>query len=248
MENDIAIENLPTHVAIIMDGNGRWAKSRGEKRLLGHKAGALAVREITTYAREIGIKYLTLYAFSQQNFGRPADEVKGLMQLLVEYVKGEWNTIMDNGIRLTAIGDIEALPLVTRTALNSLIKASAKNSAMTLCLALAYGGREEITVAMQKLAKKVAAGELAPEKITKELISENLYTAAMPDPDLIIRTSGEMRISNFLLWQLAYSEFYITDTLWPDFHREEFLKALKAYAGRERRFGLTSAQISAENT
>ncbi len=246
MESAIPINNLPAHVAIIMDGNGRWAKSQGEKRLEGHKAGAKTVREITTYAREIGIKYLTLYAFSQQNFGRPEEEVKGLMQLLVEYVKGEWDTIMNNGIRLTAIGDIEALPLVTRTALNSLIKASAKNRAMTLCLALAYGGREEITMAMQKLAAEVAKGTLKPQDITKELISSRLYTADMPDPDLIIRTSGEMRISNFLLWQLAYSELYITDTLWPDFHKEEFFAAIKNYANRERRFGLTSAQISAK--
>ena len=225
----------PEHVAIIMDGNGRWADERDLPRLDGHSRGADRVREITRYARRIGLKRLTLYAFSQQNWGRPAEEVQGLMALLCDYLTTEREEILENDIRLTAIGDLARLPNFVRQPLDALMAESKNNQSMVLCLALSYGGREEIVTAVQRLATNIADGQLAPKDIDEETIQSHLMS---PDVDLLVRTSGELRLSNFLLWQAAYAEFYFTDVQWPDFGETEFAEALNAYGDRSRRFGL----------
>ena len=228
---------LPAHIAVIMDGNGRWAKKRGLPRIMGHKEGAESVRVITESCAEMGIKYLTFYAFSTENWKRPEPEVKFLMSMLDSYLKRERVTIMKNNIRFKSIGDRKKLPAVVVKKINMLEKESAKNTGLTMILALNYGSRDEIKNVVVKIAKKVKKGETAPSEITEKMIEENLYTKGVPDPDLMIRTSGEMRISNFLLWQLAYSELYITATLWPDFRKKELVAAIENYQARDRRFG-----------
>jgi undecaprenyl diphosphate synthase len=233
----------PHHVAIIMDGNGRWAQERGLPRLEGHRKGADVVREITTFARELGIGYLTLYSFSRQNWVRPPDEVAGLMALLEDYCRRERDTLMKNEIRLTTIGDPGRIPDSTRRALDALIEETADNRMMTLCLAVDYGGREEVVAAVKRLVTDVRHKRLAVDAIDESAIESRLDTALMPDPDLLIRTSGELRLSNFLLWQLAYSELHFTSVRWPDFTREQFAAALRDYGGRERRFGQTGDQL-----
>lgn len=245
-ETNLDREKLPRHVAVIMDGNGRWAQARGMPRVEGHRQGADSVREVVREARRVGIQALTLYAFSAQNWLRPVDEVQDLMELLHRYVLEERNEIMDNQIRLTAIGDLSRLPGVVRLALKALMALSAKNSRMTLCLALSYGGQEDILHAARCLAQDAVDGKCRPDQIDAEAFQKKLYSGELPEVDLLIRTSGEQRISNFLLWQAAYAEFYFTPTLWPEFRREEFQRALAAYQHRERRFGLTSAQLCSE--
>jgi undecaprenyl diphosphate synthase len=247
-ETNLEPAQLPRHVAVIMDGNGRWAQARGLPRVDGHRQGADSVREVVREARRMGIKALTLYAFSAQNWLRPVEEVQDLMELLHRYVLEERSEIMDNQIRLTAIGDLSRLPGVVRLALKALMAMSASNKKMTLCLALSYGGQEDILHAARRLAKDVAAGKLQPDEIDAVAFQERLYSGELPEVDLLIRTSGEQRISNFLLWQAAYAEFYFTPTLWPEFRREEFQRAVAAYQHRERRFGLTSAQLGSTAT
>ena len=234
---------LPTHVAIIMDGNGRWAKKRGLPRIMGHREGMKSVRAVVEESRRLGIKVLTLYAFSKENWQRPWQEVSFLMGLLEEYLKKEVDELHEKNIQLRAIGEIELLPSKVLSLLKSSIKKTAANKGMILNLALSYGGRAEIAHAARLIAEACLRGDLKPEEITEELFSHYLYTYDLPDPDLLIRTSGEMRISNFLLYQCAYTEFYITPTLWPDFRQEEYWKALEEYASRERRFGKTSEQL-----
>ncbi|MBW1680392.1 MAG: isoprenyl transferase [Deltaproteobacteria bacterium] len=230
-------ENLPRHVAVIMDGNGRWAKNRGLRRVQGHEEGARAVREVVRATRELGIPWLTLYAFSEENWKRSEHEVKALMRLLVRFLEKETDEMMENGIRLQAIGRLEKLPRKTRNALREAVRKTDAGKEMVLTLALSYGGRQEIADAVAAIARDVALGALQPENITEESLAGRLYTAGMPDPDLLVRTSGEFRISNFLLWQIAYTEIYVTPTLWPDFGRDEYLKAIADYQKRERRFG-----------
>ena len=236
---------LPKHIAIIMDGNGRWAKQNGRPRIFGHRNGVKAVRKVTEAAASIGIDYLTLYAFSTENWSRPPTEVTALMHLLVETVKKEMRTLNENGIRLNAIGNIKALPKKTYKALQEGIEMTQHNDNMTLNLALNYSSRWEITQAMTDIAAKIKEGSLSPEEINEALISQHLTTAGIPDPELLIRTSGEHRVSNYLLWQLAYTEFYFTDLYWPDFGEEELHQAIYEFQSRERRFGRTSEQIKA---
>ncbi len=228
---------LPVHVAIIMDGNGRWAKKRLLNRIKGHEKGTETVRTIVRACREIGISYLTLYAFSTENWQRPKSEVAALMTLLQQFLKKELKEMMDNNIRLSAIGQIERLPAGVRRVLDKTMALTKENSKMCLNLALSYGGRSEIVRMVKDIAIKAKNGKIDPDSITAELIPEYLYTRMIPDPDLLIRTGGEMRISNFLLWQIAYTEICVTDTLWPDFGKDEFIRILKDYQQRERRFG-----------
>jgi len=228
---------LPRSVAIIMDGNGRWASQRGLPRHAGHEAGAKIVRRIVTEAAALGLEALTLYSFSIENWRRPRDEVNGLMHLYAEYLIGERETVMANNIRLRHFGRRDGLPASVLRELDESVRVSANNTGMYLCLALNYGSRTEMTDAVRSIARKVAEGRLAPEDIDEELISNSLDSAGVPDPDLLIRTSGELRLSNFLLWQVSYAEFYVTDVYWPDFTEEEFHKAIRAYAHRQRRFG-----------
>lgn len=227
-----------------MDGNGRWAQLRGEPRLAGHRAGAESVRDITRASREIGLEAVTLYAFSSQNWARPAAEVAGLMELLREFLIDERAEIMDNGIRLDALGDIERLPALVREPLEELRAASSGNSRMTLTLALSYGGRESITRAARDAAKAIATGSLRLEDLDADRLGSYLPTANLPPLDLLIRTSGEQRISNFMLWEVAYAELMFVDVLWPEFRRNHLYECLRAYGERERRFGLTSAQLA----
>ena len=234
---------LPRHDAIIMDGNGRWAQDRGLPRIEGHRRGANAVSEVVRAARQIGVKALTLYAFSLQNWLRPPDEVTMLMRLLREYIIGERAEIMDNDIRLVTIGDLGRLPGLVRESLDDLVRDSAGNQAMTLCLALSYGGRESIVATTRALCEAVKQGTLSPSDITEESFQSAMQTADLPQLDLLIRTSGEVRLSNFLLWESAYTELYFTDTRWPEFGRDEFMRALESYRGRERRFGRTREQL-----
>ncbi|MEO5769682.1 MAG: polyprenyl diphosphate synthase [Polyangia bacterium] len=234
---------LPRHVAIIMDGNGRWAQRRGLPRVEGHRRGAKSVKEVVRAAREVELRALTLYAFSSQNWDRPPDEVATLMQLLRDYVIEERAEIMENGIRLIAIGEVDRLPDFVRLPLEDLMRDSAGNRAMTLCLALSYGGRESIIAAARSLCELAARGAMQPKELTEARFSAALQTGGLPQLDLLIRTSGEERLSNFLLWEAAYAELYFTDTFWPDFGREHLLQALKSFDGRERRFGLTREQI-----
>lgn len=243
-KNQIDIEKLPAHIAIIMDGNGRWAKERGLSRLVGHQNGVESVRKVTEAATEIGIKYLTLYTFSTENWNRPQAEVDALMELLVENIVKETPTFHKNNVRLEAIGDLERMPAKVLARLRACIVETSVNTGLTLVLALSYSSRWELTDAMRKIAKKVAVGEISADEITEQTVAQHLTTAAIPDPDLLIRTSGEVRISNFLLWQIAYSELYFTPTHWPDFREEEFYKAIVDYQHRERRFGKTSEQLA----
>jgi len=236
-------DKLPQHVAIIMDGNGRWAKKRGLTRIVGHRKGIESVRDIVRTSRELGIKWLTLYAFSEENWIRPKYEINALMKLLTRYLKIELKEMLDNGIRLLSIGQTEKLPPEVQGTLWRTIEKTAHNKEMTLILALSYGGRQEIVWAVKNMLKDIEKGILNVKQITEERLSNYLYTSNIPDPDLIIRTSGEYRISNFLLWQIAYTEIFTTPTLWPDFHRERYLEALLDYQKRERRFGSTGKQI-----
>jgi undecaprenyl diphosphate synthase len=236
----------PRHVGIIMDGNGRWAQRQGLARLEGHRVGADSVRDITRAAREIGIEALTLYAFSSQNWQRPASEVAGLMQLLRDYLLGERAEILDNAIRLEAIGDVERLPPIAKEPLDELRAASAANRGMTLTLALSYGGRESIARAVRAAVRDAVAGRLSPEAVDVERFSAYLPTRALPPLDLLIRTSGEQRISNFMLWEIAYAELIFVDVLWPEFRRQHLFDCLDRYAARERRFGLLSAQLDSD--
>lgn len=236
--------NLPNHVAIIMDGNGRWAKKKGALRIFGHNHALESVRQTVEGCAELGIKYLTLYAFSTENWSRPVDEVNGLMELLVRAIKEEIPTLNKNNIMLNAIGDIANLPLNCQKELNEAIAETSHNTHMTLTLALSYSGRWEITRAVKLIAQAIVNNELEIQDINEELVSNYLHTKNLPDPELMIRTSGELRISNFLLWQLAYSELYITEVLWPDFRKEHLYHALLDYQKRERRFGKTSDQLS----
>jgi len=229
--------NLPAHVAVIMDGNGRWAKKKMLNRVKGHEKGADTVRMIVRASRELGISVLTLYAFSTENWQRPETEINALMTLLKRFLKSERQEMLNNNIRLNTIGEIERLPDSVSRQLRETMQASQNNSGMILNLALSYGARPEIVRMAQQLSAAAAAGNLKPESIDEETVSKHLYTRNIPDPDLLIRTSGEMRISNFLLWQIAYSEIYITDTLWPDFNRDEYIAILKDYQGRDRRYG-----------
>ncbi|MGH7933498.1 MAG: isoprenyl transferase [Candidatus Binataceae bacterium] len=228
---------LPRHVAIVMDGNGRWARRRGLARCEGHRRGKDSVRAVVEAARELGIPYLTLFVFSNENWERPSAEVRFLMQLFHRYLLTETKRLMKRGIRVIALGDMSRLPPQVRRALDQTIEMTAQNGAMTTALALSYGGRQDILAATRRIADAVAAGRLAPDQIDEHLLHSELLTGAMPDPDLLIRTSGELRISNFFLYQLAYTELYFTETLWPDFRARDFLTALAAYQLRERRFG-----------
>jgi undecaprenyl diphosphate synthase len=230
---------LPEHVAIIMDGNGRWAKKKFMNRVRGHEKGTDVVREIVRASREIGIPYLTLYAFSEENWKRPQREISALMNILKQFLKSELPEMQENGIKLQAIGRTEKLPEDTKKMLHDIIEKTADNKDMVLTLALSYGGRQEITDSVRKIASRIEKNEITSNDITEELISNCLYTGVIPDPDLLIRTSGEYRISNFLLWQIAYTEIYITPTLWPDFNKDEYLTAIKDFQKRDRRFGAT---------
>ena len=234
---------LPQHVAIIMDGNGRWAKLRGRSRIEGHRRGKTSVRAIVEMSRKIGIPFLTLFAFSTENWLRPQDEVCALMGLLEHYLAAEQRRLMRYGIRLRAIGDRERLPPTVRRKLDDVIALTSHNTGMTVVLALSYSGRDEIVRMAKKLACKVRQGEYGPEEINESVISAHMDTPDLPDPDLLIRTSGEQRISNFYLWQIAYSELYVTPTLWPDFREQEYLQALLEYQRRRRRFGRTDEQL-----
>ena len=229
--------NLPRHTAIIMDGNGRWARERGKTRITGHRRGAESVRVVTTACARKGIGQLTLYAFSTENWKRPRSEVNALMRLLRRYLAAERGTILDNNIRFTTIGRTHELPEAVQEELREVKRLSSDNSGMVLCLALSYGSRREITDAARKLAIDVKAGKLDPDTITEDSFAGYLDTAGMPDPDLVIRTAGEMRLSNFLLWQASYAELYVTQAYWPDFREEELDKALDAFATRKRKFG-----------
>ena len=232
---------LPGHVAIIMDGNGRWAKERGLPRIEGHRRGANVVRDITTYARELGIGTLTLYSFSRQNWRRPAFEITGLMALLADYCRSEHRTLMRNDIRLTTIGELSRLPMPTREALRWLTRQTKDNRSMTLCLAVDYGGREEIVAACRRAMHDLQAGSLPADEFDEAALAQRLDTATMPELDLLIRTSGELRVSNFMLWQLAYAEMHFADVRWPDFTRQHFRAALADYGQRQRRFGHSEA-------
>jgi undecaprenyl diphosphate synthase len=236
-------EKLPRHVAIIMDGNGRWAKKRGNARVFGHKHGVKAVREVTETAAELGMKFLTLYAFSTENWNRPKNEIDALMSLLVSTIASETKTLMDNNVKLKSIGCKETLPKGVREKLSACVEGTKDNDGLTLVLALSYSSRWEIIEGVKKVATDVRDGKLDPSKIDSDIFSQYLETAEMPDPELLIRTSGELRISNFLLWQIAYSELYFCNVLWPDFRKEHFFKALLDYQGRERRFGKISDQV-----
>lgn len=242
----IDIKKLPKHIAVIMDGNGRWAKQQGKHRIFGHSNGVKAVRETSEACAELGVKYLTLYAFSTENWNRPQEEVGALMELLLKTVRLELKTLMKNDIRLRAIGNLEALPKATLRELNDAISKTAENKRMDLILALSYSGKSELTKAIQKISADVVSGKINEKDISEELISQYLYTTNIPDPELLIRTSGEKRISNFLLWQLAYSELYFTDLYWPDFNKQELYKAIIDFQQRQRRFGKTGEQIQSQ--
>lgn len=243
LKDKIIPEKLPTHVAVIMDGNGRWAQKQGQIRVFGHQNGVKAVRDTTEAAAEIGIKYLTLYAFSTENWNRPREEVDALMELLIHTINQEKETLNKNNIRLLAIGDLHSLPGNCYRELQEAMDETSGNTRMSLVLALSYSSRWEITNAVREIAKEVEQGKLNASQIDEKLISSHLNTSHIPDPELLIRTSGEHRISNFLLWQIAYSELYFTDKLWPEFGKEDLYEALIDYQNRERRFGLVSEQL-----
>ncbi len=241
-ENDnilegVDLDRLPAHIAVIMDGNGRWAKKQGLKRIRGHRAGVESIRDVVTFLAGIGIRYLTLYAFSTENWSRPKYEVNMLMKLLDEYLRKELATFKENNIIFNVIGKIDGLPAFVRERIEEDITATRNNTGMTLTLALNYSGRSEITHAVRQIAQNVADGRLAVKDIDENLISDNLFTKGIPDPDLLIRTSGELRVSNFLLWQISYSEIWITPLLWPDMRRQHMVEAIRDFQKRERRFG-----------
>jgi undecaprenyl diphosphate synthase len=240
----IDINKLPEHIAIIMDGNGRWAKQHGKPRVFGHKNGVKAVRKVTEACAEIGVKYLTLYAFSTENWNRPAFEVTALMELLVLTIGGEIKTLQKNNIRLNAIGNIDSLPKSCKASLLKAIDETKNNTRMTLTLALSYGSREEIYDAFLRMHKDLESGQLSLQHLNHDSIREYLYTSNLPDPELLIRTSGEHRVSNFLLWQLAYTEFVFTEKFWPDIEKEDLYSYIYQFQQRERRFGKTSEQIN----
>ena len=244
LKQQIDMARLPQHIAIIMDGNGRWAKERGKQRIFGHQSAIQSVREVSEACAELGVPYLTLYAFSTENWNRPLAEVTGLMTLLAQTIKAETATLNKNNIRLNAIGDLGSLPKANYEQLIQAIEGTSHNTRMTLTLALSYSGRWDLTQASRRMAQEVAAGRLAPEAITDETLASYLSTAGMPDPELLVRTSGEERISNFLLWQLAYSELYFTPKYWPDFRKADLYEAILNYQHRERRFGKTSEQVT----
>lgn len=237
-------QNIPEHIAIIMDGNGRWARKRLMNRINGHRKGMDAVKTVVTCCRENGVRYLTLYAFSTENWNRPGEEVKALMMMLGKYLKSELDEMMKNNIRLMAIGNLDEIPENERNILSASIEKTKNNNGMTLILALSYGARDELINAVRMISKKHRDNDLSLEDINEETLSSYLTTSSVPDPDLLIRTSGEMRISNFLLWQIAYTELYFTDKLWPDFGEREVLDAIADYQSRERRYGRTSEQMS----
>jgi undecaprenyl diphosphate synthase len=239
---------LPRHLAIIMDGNGRWARQRGLPRILGHQQGVDVVRGIVEECSKIGISWLTLYAFSSENWGRPEEEVEALMGLLATYLRNELDTMLKHGIRLNVIGDIGRMPLAVAQMLQESMERTREQGGMVLTLALSYGARDEITRAVRKIAAAAASGEIAADRVSEQMVGDYLDTAGLPDPDLLIRTSGEMRISNFLLWQLAYTELYFTEALWPDFKSDHLRQALHEYNRRERRFGLTGEQMKKEGS
>lgn len=244
LKEKVDLDNLPKHIAVIMDGNGRWAKKRGGLRIFGHQNAITAVRDTVEAAAELGVNYLTLYAFSTENWSRPALEVSALMQLLVSSIRKETATLNENNIRLQTIGNTTSLPASCQKELQEAMEITKNNTRMTLVLALSYSGRWDITQAVQRLAIDVDHGKVAPDAIDESTITQYLSTAGMPDPELLIRTSGEQRISNFLLWQLAYTELYITEMLWPDFRKENLYEAILSYQRRERRFGKTSEQLT----
>ena len=235
--------DLPRHVAIIMDGNGRWAQSRNLSRSKGHEAGAESVRAVVRECRKRGVEVLTLYSFSTENWNRPPEEISALMSLLKRYVLQERSELMEQGIRIQVIGQMSRLPIFVRKPLSVLCRDSQSNHAMVLNLALSYGGRAEIVSAIRQIAREVSAGNIDADGVTEAMVTERLDTAGLPDPDLLIRTSGEHRLSNFLLWQTAYTEMYVTDTHWPDFREADLDAAFQSYAGRRRRFGKTDAQL-----
>ena len=237
------LSNLPNHIAIIMDGNGRWAKKKGLLRNLGHQGGAKTVREIVEVCAEINVKYLTLYAFSTENWNRPKLEVDLLMKLLISSLKKELKTLQKNNIKLVTIGNIDSLPTKVSAELKDVVEKTKNNSNLTLTLALSYSSREELIKTIKEISLKVKNNLISPENIDESVINNHLYTRNLPDVDLLIRTSGEQRISNFLLWQIAYAELYFTETLWPDFNKENLFKAILNYQNRERRFGKTSEQV-----
>jgi len=244
---EIDLRKLPRHIAIIMDGNGRWAQRHALGRVMGHQKGVEAVRRTVRLCRQLGIGYLTLYAFSMENWSRPDQEVAALMKILRRYLRSELQEMLQNDIRLQAIGDIESLQKPVQKLLLETMEKTAHNQGMVLNLALSYGGQDEIVQAVRRIVRDVGAGKLAAENISREVFARYLYTAGIPDPDLLIRTSGEYRISNFLLWQSAYTEFHFTDVLWPDFDRDDLYAAIADYQRRERRYGLTSEQLGGEN-
>lgn len=237
LKENIDFNNLPRHIAVIMDGNGRWAKGKGAARIFGHRNAIQAVKDVTEGCGELGVKYLTLYAFSTENWGRPKEEVDALMELLVNTLKKEINTLHENQVKLNTIGDVSHLPKDCQNNLAEAIEATKYNSGLTLQLALNYSGRWEIVEAAKKLAEEVKKGLIQPQEIDEHYFAEHLKTAGVPDPELLIRTSGELRVSNFLLWQIAYAEIFITPTLWPDFRKENLYEAICEYQKRERRFG-----------
>ncbi len=243
LENTIDKDRLPRHLAVIMDGNGRWAKSRGMMRIFGHESGAKSVREVVEASARLGIPNLTLYAFSTENWNRPKSEVNTLMKLLISTLRKEVKGLMENSIRLNSIGNFDMLPKAVKKELTDVIEQTKNNSRMTLTLALSYGSREEILQAVKVISDKVKNNIISSGDIDESIINQHLYTQNLPDVDLLIRTSGEHRISNFLLWQIAYAELYFTDVLWPDFKEEDLFRALADYQKRERRFGKTSEQI-----
>ena len=235
--------NIPSHVAIIMDGNGRWAKNQGEERIFGHTYGVESVREVLKAAKEIGVKYLTLYAFSAENWSRPKSEVEGLMDLLVQSITGELDEMNNNGVRLLSVGNTDQLPEKCRKSLANAELKTKNNSDLNLVLALNYSAREDIIEGIKKISKEIANNNISEQEITPDVFNNYLSTSNIPSPELLIRTSGEIRISNFLLWEIAYTELYFTDVFWPDFKREEFFTAIVEYQNRERRFGMVSEQI-----
>lgn len=244
LKDKINPERLPKHVAIIMDGNGRWAKKQGKERVFGHQIGVDSVREITIASVELGIEYLTFYAFSTENWNRPKEEVDAIMLLMLQAIENETPTLMKNNVRFEVIGDVEKLNQETRDAINRITEKTKVNSGLTMIIALSYSSRWEIENAMREIASEVERKHLKVEDINQETISKHLCTKNFPDPDLLIRTSGEFRLSNFLMWQLSYSELYFTSILWPDFRKEELYAALIDYQSRERRFGKTSEQLT----
>ncbi|TBN03362.1 isoprenyl transferase [Hyunsoonleella flava] len=244
LKDNILLKALPQHIAIIMDGNGRWAKQKGMIRAFGHENGTKSVRQVVEASAELGVPNLTLYAFSTENWNRPKLEVKTLMKLLISSLKKEIKTLQDNNIRLTAIGNLNLLPPKVHKELSEVMMATQNNSRMTLTLALSYGSREELLNTVKEISNKVKNNIISPEAIDESIINKHLYTQNLPDVDLLIRTSGEQRISNFLLWQIAYAELYFTEVLWPDFTKQDLYKAIIEYQKRERRFGKTSEQLS----